>query len=440
MRGAVIFVLAAAYCAAQSTKVNLGSQSTNADFSALTHTRPMTVGTVLPATCQTGEQFFNSAAQAGQNLYACTATNTWTLEGAASVASLQFVADTGSINAYAGCPTTSIGALSNGLLVLFQAASTNTGNATFNLCGLGAKVIQTAYGAAMQAGMIQGSSAGSPGAVLLQYTSAAAGGNGAWQNLTPGQVQLAPQTALNRFQYARADGDGLTQWNRPFDPGDGRRISSLLCNGVSGDLSNTAMIGALWIWGSQSGGATMPSASAPSGTQYPYCTITTGAVAGDNVYYTANDTKLWITGRNLMFDTVAALSSAANVRVWIGFNGSGAGAIAQSSTPDSAGFIGFRYDTGAADPAWQCVISKSASPTIVSSSVTPDTNQHRFQVIADDAANTVRFFVDGSEVCSGTSVAQYPPATGLTFSEAVSTLTAGSRSLNMAYIYVEGDK
>ena len=82
----VVCAMAAVACMAQSpTKVNLGDQGTNPDFSAMPHTRPMTVGTVLPATCQTGELFFNSASSAGQNLYACTATNTWTLEGGGGV-------------------------------------------------------------------------------------------------------------------------------------------------------------------------------------------------------------------------------------------------------------------------------------------------------------------------------------------------------------------
>lgn len=49
------------------------------DFSAST-TIPMQVGTTasLPATCTVGQQYFANDATAGQNLYGCTATNTWT--------------------------------------------------------------------------------------------------------------------------------------------------------------------------------------------------------------------------------------------------------------------------------------------------------------------------------------------------------------------------
>lgn len=60
------------------TIINLATQGRNADFSNLPVTRPITVGTVLPATCIVGQMFFNSAAPAGQNLYACTTVNNWT--------------------------------------------------------------------------------------------------------------------------------------------------------------------------------------------------------------------------------------------------------------------------------------------------------------------------------------------------------------------------
>src|SRR5581483_10838491 len=39
--------------------------------------RPIKFGTTLPATCWTGDVFFNTNAPAGSNLFACTATNTW---------------------------------------------------------------------------------------------------------------------------------------------------------------------------------------------------------------------------------------------------------------------------------------------------------------------------------------------------------------------------
>lgn len=69
-----------AYGQTQPTTVNLQTQGRNPDFSGFSFTRPIAVGTALPSTCQVGQLFFNSAAAAGSNLYACTAANVWTLE------------------------------------------------------------------------------------------------------------------------------------------------------------------------------------------------------------------------------------------------------------------------------------------------------------------------------------------------------------------------
>ncbi len=61
------------------TAIDLKNQTRNIDFSAASSTRPFKTGTVIPAACTVGESFFKSNATAGQNLYTCTATNTWTL-------------------------------------------------------------------------------------------------------------------------------------------------------------------------------------------------------------------------------------------------------------------------------------------------------------------------------------------------------------------------
>ena len=74
-------------CAAAQTQVDLRTQTKDVDFSGVVSTKPFTVGTTLPATCVVGQAFFNSAASAGANWYACTSVNTWTLQsGAPSLA------------------------------------------------------------------------------------------------------------------------------------------------------------------------------------------------------------------------------------------------------------------------------------------------------------------------------------------------------------------
>jgi hypothetical protein len=44
-------------------------------------TRPNKVGTTAPATCSVGQTFYDSDETPGSNIYACTSTDTWTLEG-----------------------------------------------------------------------------------------------------------------------------------------------------------------------------------------------------------------------------------------------------------------------------------------------------------------------------------------------------------------------
>ena len=75
----LVFALALPGGLNAQTAIDLKSQSRNIDFSAASTTRPFKTGTVLPAACVTGESFFKTNAPAGQNLFGCTAANTWTV-------------------------------------------------------------------------------------------------------------------------------------------------------------------------------------------------------------------------------------------------------------------------------------------------------------------------------------------------------------------------
>ena len=60
------------------TTINGGRVITGTwDASGATASKPAKSGSVLPVTCGVGEQFFNTSATAGQNLYLCSASNTW---------------------------------------------------------------------------------------------------------------------------------------------------------------------------------------------------------------------------------------------------------------------------------------------------------------------------------------------------------------------------
>ena len=99
------------------TTVNLQTQGRNPDFSSFSFTRPIAVGTTLPSTCQVGQLFFNSAAAAGTNLYACTATNVWSLEagnsggsGSGSGGGASFAAQLGDFGTTLSSDTLTVGA------------------------------------------------------------------------------------------------------------------------------------------------------------------------------------------------------------------------------------------------------------------------------------------------------------------------------------------
>ncbi len=70
--------LAAGLGAWGQTKIDLASQGKAVDFSAANSTRPVKTGVSLPPACLPGEMFFKRDATPGQNLYFCTANNTWT--------------------------------------------------------------------------------------------------------------------------------------------------------------------------------------------------------------------------------------------------------------------------------------------------------------------------------------------------------------------------
>ena len=102
------FLLALATLTAQAqTQIDLRTQAKSVDFSGALSTKPLKTGTALPTSCGTGEVFFNILAPTGANIFACTAPDTWTVEGAgggnlAVQASGALVGSRPSINLIAG--------------------------------------------------------------------------------------------------------------------------------------------------------------------------------------------------------------------------------------------------------------------------------------------------------------------------------------------------
>jgi hypothetical protein len=108
-------------------------------------TKPIRSGTTLPGTCTVSELFYDSDAPAGQNLYACTATNTWTL---LTGGSSELAVGTGAGSATAFTSTiAAVTVLNSGKTIQINAPATNTSGAfTLNVSSTGAKPVKTALG------------------------------------------------------------------------------------------------------------------------------------------------------------------------------------------------------------------------------------------------------------------------------------------------------
>src|SRR5579872_459992 len=144
------FLLALALTAEAQTQIDLRTQARSVDFSAAAWTKPLKTGTALPATCATGEVFFQTTAPAGMNFFACTAPNTWIAQGGPS-----FCPDAGAGNAYACNVTPAIAAYTTGCTYWFRANSANSGPATIDFNGLGAKAIKKQASSDLAAGDIR---------------------------------------------------------------------------------------------------------------------------------------------------------------------------------------------------------------------------------------------------------------------------------------------
>jgi hypothetical protein len=125
LRIALLPVTVALACYGQTTLINLATQGKNIDFTAAPFTRPVKTGTALPATCSPGDLFFKSDAPAGQNLYACTAVNTWVPQSSSAPAGLGDPGSNG-IVVRTGVNTTSAVGAPVGAIVGTSAAQTLT--------------------------------------------------------------------------------------------------------------------------------------------------------------------------------------------------------------------------------------------------------------------------------------------------------------------------
>src|ERR1700685_1043586 len=78
-RFGIVFLISLNSVILGQTAINLATQGRDVDFSNSAFTRPVSIGSALPPTCQTGQLFFNTAAANGSNLYGCMSPASWTV-------------------------------------------------------------------------------------------------------------------------------------------------------------------------------------------------------------------------------------------------------------------------------------------------------------------------------------------------------------------------
>lgn len=439
-------LMAGMYCAAQ---VPPESAIGHSNFSNFANTRPLQVGSVVPATCMIGQMFFNTAAPSGQNIYICPATNIWVAitsgggggsgtVSASGVGSALVISDSGSVNAYAGCPSPSV-TLTDGMIVNLRPLNSNTGSSTFALCSGSALPIANANGTALAAGQILAASAANPSqAVLIYYAT-----SGRYELSNQPYPILPAQSLTAKYMVPVTNGLGYTYMQAMTNPAAGRRSALVLADGA-GDLVLGGPSSGLLLETTTSGGST--AAVAAAGSNSVMSQTTSGSSSGNNTAYFSEaggnfSTAAIRLGRNVVFDFQGAIGAATSVRSWIGLQNCGS-PITGADTLQAAGCAGFafRFSTNASDSAWHCNMSNgSAADTIVNSLVTPDTNPHRFTIIDDDTGGTLHWYIDSVEVCTGFSVSNL--ATGnVGMWAGVTTLAAQNNSISFASLFIGSDK
>lgn len=91
------------------------------DFSLVGITKPVTMGSTPPDTCEEAQLFFSTSAPAGLNLFSCDAVNTWTVIGSGAPAVLSDIATSGSYADLLDIPSFSSVAMSGSYADLLNA-------------------------------------------------------------------------------------------------------------------------------------------------------------------------------------------------------------------------------------------------------------------------------------------------------------------------------
>jgi hypothetical protein len=269
--------------------------------------------------------------------------------------------------------------------------------------------------------------------------------------VTPNQLlqsinQNAPLAAAtpNKYQTARFNGSSWTASEPPANPGSGRVGRRWIVDG-STILKSDGMLPSLT--GCSSGPTVLtPTAVRPMMLQYS----SNGTVPGSYCYLSNGSLSPTWAGTTIKFDTQIQVSATANISYLAGVAGS---AVAQSTSPLSyssgnyaAPLAAFRFNTAAGDARWKCVASVDGTTPVVADTGTQGTvdgNVHQFQIFIDDVMNTMHFYIDATEVCTGMAWGpELPAASAMTpYLGMYQTSSFGSaQTLAVAYVWLEANR
>ena len=107
--------------------------------------------------------------------------------------------------------------------------------------------------------------------------------------------------------------------------------------------------------------------------------------------------NMWLSGKNLNFQSGVILYRATDIRIWLGYFDT-VSTLTISDTAPSSNYVAFRLSNvsgGVGDTHWQCCSRDGTTQTVVATTIVPDTNQHAFGIKCDDANSQYLFYIDG---------------------------------------------
>lgn len=160
---------------------------------------------------------------------------------------------------------------------------------------------------------------------------------------------------------------------------------------------------------------------------------TTATAGTSGVIYSPTNFRA---GKNLYGKQIAALAQTTTTRAWLGFTSAAGASIAALDTLAASQTAAFRFSTNVPDTHWQCATANGSTMTVTDSGITPDTNQHLFEITI--GASNVVFAIDGTTVC--TVSATLPTGTLRMLGTINNVANAAVMSLDTATWYAEQDR